>query len=234
MAITFPSFRAAGDLYENWYPVSNSITSFTVDHPTGLAEGDLIVLVIAAGLFPDGTVSMVPDLDGYTTVAEISELLGATLFRLTVATKVATAGDVAAGSTTFDVTVAGSSPFFIARMLAYQGYAGLVGTAATLSHSGAGDGPSITVPASALVLFATLRRDDATGTAPASPSLTLDARLPPSSESYDTGVAVRSIQVAGSTTTTINFAGADTSGTRLTAVFALEARQSYLPRVTFF
>jgi hypothetical protein len=225
--------RGAGTALAEPTPSTNT-TSFTLNHPAGLTAGDAIIVFTAASVFPNTTGSITYDWGSYEVVGDQEAVSGGNDYKLTVAFKIATSADVSAGSTTFNVTEVGSGTFFRARMLAYGGTSGLVGTPATLDHPLAGNGPSITVPVASRALFAVLTRTSSTvTTTPTSPAFTNDASIKGGTGTYSLGANMWGIDVDAGSTTTSNYAANESTDVRLSVAFALASADFPFPQVIF-
>lgn len=213
---------------------SVNTTAFTLDHPTSLAAGDLMVVLTAASVFPASTGSITYDWGAFESVGRANDSTGSNDFVVEVAIKFATSADVAAGSTTFNVTEVGSGTGFRARMLAYAGTTGLVGNVDEVEHPLAGNGPSITVPVGARVLFATATRSNSvTVTTPTSPVVVNDGNVKATSSTSNLGATMWGINVESGTTTTLNYAADESTFVRCSVGFALGAADYPFPQVIF-
>lgn len=91
----------------------NSAGTFTLTHPSGLAAGDLMIAVILAvdadnGVTPDIHLEAPPS--GWTYLTNTSGSLG----QIIAYSKVATSGDVSAGSTVFSLGIGGTDDLWAA------------------------------------------------------------------------------------------------------------------------
>lgn len=219
MPIFDPYFVAAGSTYT--LPSGTPPSSYTVNHPSGLAAGDYMLLVICEFTFPNPTASLTHGTGGFSTMGEKSATLGDNTYKLTLRSKLASAADVTAGSTSFTLSSTGTNRFH-AQISAFRDQGGTTGTPAFVSHPGSGDGPSITTANDALVVFVTMRRANVALPAATSPTLTNRVLIPQAEPAISLRGVVRDTgTVQGAGTYTLNYAAADSTDVRISGVFAL-------------